>query len=552
MELKQVLAILRKWWWLLLLSTGIAAIFSLIASLQTTPIYQTTTTLMVGQIIQSERPTFDELNLSQQLAQSYVQFARRQPVMQAVVDTLGLSISWEQLAAQTNVGVLPGTQLLEIRVVDTNPRRAKILADEIARQLIAQSPTPTQKQQQETAKFLASQLQDLQMRIEQATADISTLEQSLANEMSARRIQDLQDQIAAKRSQLNVWQTNYANLLTSYKGGVNTLTIIEPAAVPRVPIAPNTQQNVLVALAIGLMLALGAAFLLEYLDDTVKSPEDLQRLTGLATLASISRMPKGSNPSDQLVAAKQPKSSNAEAYRVLRTNLQFSGMKNPSGTLLVTSTLPQEGKSTTAANLAVVMAQAQKRVILVDTDLQRPSQHKIFGVSNKDGLTSLILDETLSPDDVLQPTELANLRLLTSGPLPPNPADVLNSAEMTQIIERLRERADIVIFDSPPVLSAVDPMILAGKLMSTLLVVESGRTRSDAARRSIETLNRVNAKMVGVVLNKIGTRGTTVYYDYEPYATPSTNSERGSRNWWQRRTRRNHKAPATVAKSEAN
>ncbi len=552
MELKQYFSVAWKWWWLIVLAVAVASAFSYAASIQTAPIYQTTATLLVGQTIQNPNPDASELFTSQQLAPTYVQIAKRQPILQAVVDTLGLPFSWDQLATQVNVSVIAGTQLMEVKVIDTNPQRAKAMADEIARQLIAQSPTPSEKQQQERRQFVNSQLKDLEARIDQAKRDIDELERSIANEVSARRIADIQNQIAGKQTQLNIWQTNYANLLTFVKGGSNYLSVIELASVPRVPIAPRTDLNVLLAAAIGLILSVGAAFLLEYLDDTVKTPDDAQRVVNLPTLGAIARIPSIQNPSDHLVTARQPKSPVSEAYRVLRTNLQFSGMKNPAGSLLVTSAGPGEGKTTTAANLAVIMAQSQKRVILVDSDLRRPGLHKVFGLSNKAGLTNLILDETLPLDEVLQQTDLEGLRVLTSGPLPPNAADVLNSAEMARIIDRLRDHADLVIFDSPPVLVVADSVILAGKLGYTLMVVDSGRARSEAIRRGVDTLNKVGAKVLGVVLNKMSGKRAAYYYYYYYYYYYSSTGDRARRHWWQRPKRRRREASDTTGKAEVN
>jgi polysaccharide biosynthesis transport protein len=551
MELKQYVSVVWRWWWLIALCAVIAAGVSYYVSRQSPPIYQTATTLMVGQALSNPNADGIQIYAGQQLAQTYVQLVRRQPVMQAVVEALGFPLSWEQIANQTSAIVVPNTQLIEIKVLDTNPKQAQAIADEVARQLIAQSPTPSEKQQEEHRQFVNAQLNDLQVRIEQAKTDISDLEKSIINESSARRIQDVQTQIATKQSQLNSWQTNYTNLLTFVKGGTNFLSVIEPAGLPSSPIGPNIPLNVLVAAAIGMVLATGAAFLLEYLDDTIKSPDDLQRLTKLSALGVISRINNLQSATDQLLAARLLKDPVTEAYRVLRTNLQFSGLKNPGGSLLITSSGPGEGKTTTASNLAVVIAQSQKRVILVDADLRRPAVHKIFGLSNKTGLTSLVLDESLGIDDVAQATGVNGLRVLTSGPLPPNPAEVLNSPEMTRIIDRLREGCDLVIFDSPPALVVTDSVILAGKLDSTLLIADAGRTRSDALRRSVETLSKVNARVLGVVLNKMSKRNAEGYHYY--YYDYSTSGERHAAAWWQvwrRRPRRRRKSPTPTPKSE--
>ena len=545
MELKQYLAILWRWWWLIALAAVIAGGFSFVVSRQSAPIYQTATTMMVGQTLQNPNPEALQIYSVQQLAQTYVQLVRRQPVMQAVVEALGLPLSWEQVAGQVSGSVIAGTQLIEIKVLDTNPKRAQLIADEVARQLIAQSPTPSEKQQEEHRQFVDTQLTELQKRIDQLKSDIADMQKSIINESSARRISDVQAQIAAKEQQLSSAQSNYIQLLTFTKGGTNFLSVIEPAVLPGSPVGPNTSLNVLVAAAIGAVLALAAAFVLEYMDDTIKSPDDVLRLTKLSALGVISRIDKVGVPTDQLIAARLLKDPVTEAYRVLRTNLQFSGLKNPGGSLLITSSGPGEGKTTTASNLSVVLAQTQKRVILVDGDLRRPSVHKIFGLSNKTGLTSMVLDESLSIDDVVQSTSVSGLRVLTSGPLPPNPAEVLNSPEMARIIDRLREGADLVIFDSPPALVVTDAVILAGKLNSTLLVADAGRTRSDALRRSVETLSKVNAKMLGVVLNKMAKRNAEGYYYYY-YDYSASGDHRSTARWqfWKRGSRKHRTAPA--------
>ena len=200
-----------------------------------------------------------------------------------------------------------------------------------------------------------------------------------------------------------------------------------------------------------------------------------------------------------LISLREPQSQVAEAYRTLRTNIQFSSLDKPLHTLLVTSTSPDEGKSTTAANLAVTMAQAEQRVLLVDCDLRRPTLHTLFGVSNESGLTSAIIDlETALP---LQTTLVPGLSLLTSGPLPPRPADLLGSKRMDALIERLRAAADIVIFDTPPVIAVTNAAVLAPRMDGVLLVLKAGKTRRDRAREVRRLLEKVKANIVGVVLN---------------------------------------------------
>jgi capsular exopolysaccharide synthesis family protein len=201
-----------------------------------------------------------------------------------------------------------------------------------------------------------------------------------------------------------------------------------------------------------------------------------------------------------LITLREPGSAAAEAYRTLRTNILFSSLDRPLRTLLVTSTAPNEGKSTTLANLAVTMAQAEQRVLLVDCDLRRPSLHTLFGLNNEQGLTSAILaqDDSLPP---LQATSVPGLSVLTSGPLPPRPADLLGSRRMAAMIERLSASADIVLFDTPPVVAVTDAAALAPRVDGVLLVLYAGHTRRDRAREARQLLEKVKANIVGVVLN---------------------------------------------------
>ena len=214
-----------------------------------------------------------------------------------------------------------------------------------------------------------------------------------------------------------------------------------------------------------------------------------------------STTPPGAPAESRLIALRDPRSPAAEAYRTLRTNIQFASLDKPLRTLLATSSAPDEGKSTTIANLAVTIAQAEQRVILVDCDLRRPTLHTLFDVPNSIGLTSMMLGEqAVLP---LQPTDVPGLMLLPSGPLPPRPADILGSRRMDAVIATLLEQADVVLFDTPPITSVTDAAVLATKVDGVLLVFRSGSTRRDRARDARRLLEKVNAHIVGVVLTDV-------------------------------------------------
>jgi non-specific protein-tyrosine kinase len=541
MEIWQYLKGLLRWWWLILLSTTLAGVASYIASMQMPRIYQTTTTLMVGQVLQQANPNFSDFTLTGQLAVSYAQMARRQPVLQATIDSLGLEMSWQDLENNMNVYPIPQTQLLAISVLDFSPERAVAIADEIAHQLIFQSPaSPNSKARQERGTFVQNQLDELEGRIRTSQVRIKELQAQLDAALSAREIKQLQTEISDLETLIDKWQASYTQLLDFLQGGdsPNYLTVIEPAQLSTTPVSPNVMLNVVLAASVGLMLAIGAALLLEYLDDTIKSPDDLSASSGLTFLGSIERI-RGEDYKDRLITALGPFSPVAEAYRVVRSNVQFIGVDQPSKSLVITSANPGEGKSMMAANLSIIMAQAELRTILVDADMRRPTLHKIFGVPNLGGLTDLLRSPELELSSFLKNTGIENLQLLTSGPLPPNPAELLGSRRMAQLLQRLEEMAEVIIFDSPPVLAVTDAAVLSKQTGGAILVTRSGSARHGVIRQAVKRLEQVGANTLGAILNQVSRKSSGSYQYVQYYSRSGEQSVDKSvivtqRRWWQR------------------
>lgn len=530
MELRQYFSFVWKWMWLIVLAVAVASISSYVASKAATPLYRTKATLMVGRVTQNPDPSNIQLYTSQQLAATYIQLATREPVLKAAIASLGLDMDWRALAGQVSANTVPQTQLLEIMVVDSDPYRAKALVDAIAQELINLSPGSMTREDKEQAQFVQAQLTDLKTKIQNAEDELTRLraERDVAN--SARQIQDLTNQITLLEAKISDWQRTYSQLLTAMQGGdVNALTVIEEAPIPTTPFSPNTRNNVLIAAAIGLLLAVAGAVLIEYLDDTIKIPDDIERLTQIPVLTTVARI-EGEDYPDKLVAFREPLSPIVEAYRVLRTNLQFSSVDKPLNAIMLSSPGPGEGKSITLANLAVVLAQSGKRVVIVDTDLRRPVQHRIFGLPNRRGFSDFIVSGEVEIEDWLQTTEVENLRLLSSGPLPPNPAELLSSTRMRQMVERLKSLADVVLFDSPPTLVVSDGLILSTMLDGILVVTDSGGTRRNDLKRMLQELDRVKANVLGVVLNRMSHRSSGYYPYYRSYYYYYSYSEDGKKS----------------------
>lgn len=554
MELKRYWTVVVKWWWLIAAAVLVAAVSSYVSTMRVPRIYQATTTVMVGTSLQKANPTNQDLWISEQLAQTYAGMVRRRPILEGAANALGLP--FVPSAGNVSARNVPGTQLLEIQVRDTDPERARVLSDAIAQQLILQSPAESGEDLTRRA-FVQSQLERLEESIQETEAEIREEQAKLDAANSARAIQQYQANIAALQQKLASYQSTYASLLLTVQGGSNYISIIEPAITPTAPISPKVLETVALAAAIGLALSLGGAFLIEYLDDTIKSPDDVERAVDLPTLGTIARI-DGQEYPDKLIAAVHPRSPITEAYRSLRTNIRFSALDSPLRTLMVTSPNPIEGKSVTLANLAVVMAQSGMRVVAVDTDLRRPVLHKVFGIDNSRGLSDAILDAENDPDEethldglfsldsavpgdrddeedgvlgCLKPTGIENLWVMSSGAVPPNPAEMLGSERMRGMIEQLKAQADIVLFDSPPVLAVTDAAVLATQLDGVLLVSDAGRTRRAMAQRAVEGLRKVNANVLGVVLNRLSSSHNGYsYYNYYYYESDDGKRRRRRRS----------------------
>ncbi|KAA3612036.1 MAG: polysaccharide biosynthesis tyrosine autokinase [Calditrichaeota bacterium] len=319
-------------------------------------------------------------------------------------------------------------------------------------------------------------------------------------------------------------------------GQRKNVRVVDEAIEPIFPTKPKKKLNLALGLVLGLGLGIGITFLREYFDNTIKTHEDLEAL-GYNVLANIPQIEmskveeklehklsklgpiEGKRIEARLITHLDPKSPVSEAYRTLRTNLQFSKIDKAVHTMLVTSSGPKEGKSTTSANLAIAMAQSGKRVVLIDADLRRPVVHSIFGLEKEDGITNYLMND-ISYDKMIKKSIMDNLYIIPSGVLPPNPSELISSKNMEDLIERLKGDFDLVVFDTPPIIAVTDAAILSTKVDGTLLVVKSGQTNYDAVVRAKSLMENVDARILGALLNGVevgGMYGTYYYYYYHNY-----------------------------------
>lgn len=296
-------------------------------------------------------------------------------------------------------------------------------------------------------------------------------------------------------------------------GGAATIRAIVVAdpVLPEKPVSPRPLRTILLAICVGSMAGVALALGREALDTTIKTPEDVRELSGLATLGAISFDARAARR--PLVVHDDPHSPRAEAFRQLRTNLQFVSVDRPLRSIVFTSPLPGEGKSTSACNLAITLAQAGIRVLLVEADLRRPKTSEYLGLESAVGLTSVLIGK-VSLDDALQNWGEDGLTVLASGPLPPNPSELLASDGMHDLIDELERRFTVVIIDAPPLLPVTDAAVLATLTSGAVLCLRASRVRRDQAVRAVESLHAVDAEVLGAVLTMVPRRGPDAYYSY--------------------------------------
>jgi non-specific protein-tyrosine kinase len=512
LELRRYGSLLKRWLWLIISLTLSAGLLAFVINSLTTPIYRASTTLLIEQapgLMAS--PNYDSLLTGERLAKTYRELLRKRPVLSKVIERLHLNTSSEQLAANITVDIIRDTQLMVLSVDDSSQARAVQLANEIAREFNAQNQGLQVSRYSSTKQSLQQELDKLQAEITNTQTALDQLKPSVSVDQAAEQNR-LQTLLAQYRSSYSSLLKSFEDVRLAEAQSTSDLTVVEEA-LSATKVRPNTLNNTFLAAFVGLVVAVGLAFLIEYLDDSIKSTEQVEQLTGVSTLGIIARI-KGKTPVARLVTLHEPGSPAAEAYRVLRANVEFAAAGQPLRTLVITSSHSGEGKSTTAANLAVAFAQTGKRVLLVDADLRRPSLHRYFGLSNGRGVSTALLQPDSKVTEHLTFSGVENLQLLLSGPLPPNPAELLGSQQMLDLLEEFTRLADVVLFDSSPLLPVVDPTLLARFADATLIVVQSGFTRAGALKKAKNQLLQSGTRLLGVVLNRVSSTHTTYYYYY--------------------------------------
>ena len=379
------------------------------------------------------------------------------------------------------------TNVIALTAISATPARAALVANAYARAFVTQ-----------TRSAAIANLSAAQSQLQQQISGLNKQIRALQGRPTATA------QVAALVNQQAVLKEEMAQLQVNGAVATSGVEFVTPAQAPASPSSPKPVQNALLGAAAGLMLGLGAAFLRDNLDDALASKESAERLSGAPVLAMVPMVSSWKKRDQAIVASSaEPTSPAAEAYRSLRTSLQFARQAHELRTVLVTSPAAAEGKTSTLANLGAVFAQAGERVALVSCDLRRPRLGQFFALQEHSGLTTVLLgQQTL--EQALQPVRGYDcLWVLGAGPVPPNPAELLSGPKAAAVFATLREDFDLVLVDSPPVLPVTDAMVLSKYADGTLLVAAAGQTRRTEVQRTAERFAQAKAPLVGVVLNEV-------------------------------------------------
>ena len=558
MNPQQYITMIRRWWWLVVLGVIVGGGVAFVTYRDSGSRYTAETTLFVGGTIFSPNPAGGDISTSSALAVIYSDLAQYDVVLRGVINELNLDISMGQLRKKVSAALIDGTPWLIISVTDSEYDRSIEIANSVAEQLIANSPTNLTPEQQAQVDLANSQIGILRERLDEIVKEVQAIDQQIENlssdgttsatNPSISPVSQAQiDDLTYRRNVLNLQVTSISTTIAQFNGQVNDvqqrvnrLTVVQPAVRASEQTSRSKMTTTVIGVVAGGVLSLSVVLLIEYFNTKLRTSAEVVAATGQPVLGTIVRFGRKKRFEPHHLITQHPSGVPiVEAYRTLEANLLFSkdlekGTKYR-GVFLLTSPEQRNGKSTTVANLAATMAVDNFRVLLIDADLRQPKLHTFFNLGNQAGLTDLLdynIDEILRKvngsgkpsqlsniiEEHVRSTVIPNLFVMTSGTMPSNPAYFLNLSFLRQWIELCREHfeVDVVLIDTPPNLVVADSAILATNLdANVVIVIEAGRTKRDRAIASVNNFTRMGAEVKGIVLNKVNAHDADHGHGYD-------------------------------------
>ena len=504
MEMKHYLEIFNRRKWIVIITAAVTLIVIAVATFLMAPIYSTSTTIRIAQI-QDQSVSYFDLNYTQRLINTYVELVQSRPFLSEVIERLQLRADPGALAGVIKAEAIPDTELLVITAESPDPATAMLITNTLGQLLVEEGAKFYSGQGKSAREILLDQLTTLEETLSEDRNRLQTLLASEGTETPSTEIQALS-------SRIFVQEQTYSTLLHAYEEArlldearANSVSIAIPAEIPEVPSKPRVALNLVLGALVGLGGGIGLALIMESLDTSIYSPDDMKIEAQAPLLASIPNLKVPSElRSAPLLLRANGKSSATEAFRLLRSSVLTFESGRPLRTLLVTSVEPDAGKSTVLANLAVALAESGRSVVAVDCDLRKPSLDRIFGVDNSLGLKDVIANER-EIGTAVQKTKFTNVYVLPSGRSTHNPAELLGLPRMQQVFRDLANWADIVLIDSPPLLEFSDAVTLAPQVDGVALVVSRGRVTTAQVEKALAQLAKVGAERLGVVFNRAET-----------------------------------------------
>jgi capsular exopolysaccharide synthesis family protein len=499
---------------IIIVTTVVVTAVAVGASLLMTPLYQGQATIMLslqntGTALLGAPQLYRTDMALQRDVQTQVNVMRSAVILRRVIDSMQLSLNPTELAKKVTVKFDGETNIVTIEVTDKSADHAAKIANAIAKSYVSWS-------QEQQRSSIGAAVVDVEKRLVAAEKQIADVQTAInAGDRSGTR----QAELDAAKSLYKTLSDNVETLKINEQLSSGYGSILSTASPDPVPVSPKPVRNGALGLVLGLLLGLGIALVVETLDNTIKSAEEIKELYDAPVLCSIPiEVQKGTL--ERLSVIDSPGGPTAEAYRVLRNNLGFINFEHDIKTVLVTSAMPSEGKSTVAANLATVLARAGKSVVLVSCDFHQPGSARFFHVDNRFGLSD-VLRGTMTVQGVMErPKDIENIAVIPAGNKPPNPSELLGSAAMEEMIATLRESVDWVILDTAPLLVVADAAAAARWVDGVLVVAQANSSTRDAARQSREQLENVGARILGVAF--WGIEDTTVRGGYSNYGASGT------------------------------